>query len=430
MVSDLNLVYEGSVKNVWRPAKVASAANIPGYEMGSSLGGGLGAGIKQEYKIVDSSRLYFEYTDDYSVFDWGKMPDTIQNKGKALTMLGAYFFQELKRLDVWQKVKESKFLKAFDKQWRQARLEHPVFKDILIQGLPSHFCSISNSQGSPLLWNEVVDSSDPVYLEVLEADVVSPQECKVLNSTVFYYPPVKPFLLRRMVPLEVVFRFGMPAGSSLSARLEKDPKYASVLGLKDIPAPGAWFDRVVLEFYSKFEPKDRLLSAQEALLISGLAPSEFEQMTELAYGTALALYTIFAERGIELWDGKFEFLLANGQILLADSIGPDELRLIYRGCHLSKEMIRQIYRGGSWERACREAQNIAEGRGMPTAWKTICKEELEQLPPPLSASAKSVIDQLYGTLTNHVFGMEIFAGQSDINNFVDVSAQMLEGTPA
>lgn len=45
----LKLVYEGSVK------RLLERADIP-------------------------ERLYFEFTDDFSVFDWGKMPDSISKK--------------------------------------------------------------------------------------------------------------------------------------------------------------------------------------------------------------------------------------------------------------------------------------------------------------------------------------------------------------
>ena len=37
----------------------------------------------------------FHYSDRYSVFDWGEMPDLITGKGKALCMIGAYFFEKL-----------------------------------------------------------------------------------------------------------------------------------------------------------------------------------------------------------------------------------------------------------------------------------------------------------------------------------------------
>ncbi|PSQ38766.1 phosphoribosylaminoimidazolesuccinocarboxamide synthase, partial [Halobacteriales archaeon SW_10_66_29] len=37
----------------------------------------------------------FAFTDDYSVFDWGKMPDEIPDKGASLCTMGAFNFELL-----------------------------------------------------------------------------------------------------------------------------------------------------------------------------------------------------------------------------------------------------------------------------------------------------------------------------------------------
>ncbi|MGB8781199.1 MAG: phosphoribosylaminoimidazolesuccinocarboxamide synthase, partial [Candidatus Bathyarchaeia archaeon] len=37
----------------------------------------------------------FHFSDRYSVFDWGEMPDRIAGKGAALCLMGAYCFERL-----------------------------------------------------------------------------------------------------------------------------------------------------------------------------------------------------------------------------------------------------------------------------------------------------------------------------------------------
>ena len=37
----------------------------------------------------------FHFSDRYSVFDWGEMPDHIEGKSEALCMMGAYCFERL-----------------------------------------------------------------------------------------------------------------------------------------------------------------------------------------------------------------------------------------------------------------------------------------------------------------------------------------------
>jgi phosphoribosylaminoimidazole-succinocarboxamide synthase len=160
---------------------------------------------------------------------------------------------------------------------------------------------------------------------------------------------------------------------------------------------------------------------QEAALLSGLNATEFNKMTELALDVALALHEIFARVGIELWDGKVELLASKTSaescdIVLADSVGPDELRLIFDGQQLSKEMIRQFYRGSEWEKTLKKAQQIAFERGT-TAWKEICSRELESNPSPLSAEFKESTCKLYCVLANALINPPPFENHPDLQTF-------------
>lgn len=376
--TQMNCIYEGSVKRVWQPA------NKP-------------------------DRLWFEFTDDYSVFDWGKMPDTIANKGKALTAFGAHFFNALSQPKFWQGVATDKSVDSLDRHWRQNFQSSRTFAGLQELGLSTHYSGLVDEYGDDLPLNKLPETPR-AFLEVLKAHVPKVVPATISGQTVYYYPQDSNQHKTRLVPLEVVFRFGMPSGSSLKSRLEKNPGYAQQLGLTAVPAEGQWFNRPVLEFFTKLEPKDRLLTLQEAITISTLNVEQFQELTELATAAALGLYVQFAERGIELWDGKFEFIVSDDRLLLADSIGPDELRLIYKGAHLSKEFIRQIYRGTAWEKAVSESQKLAITRGAHD-WKAICSDELQQQPAPLSAEAKSLADALYPALANHIIGEPLFAGQ-------------------
>ena len=42
----------------------------------------------------------FHFSDRYSVFDWGEMPDHIEGKGAALCLMGAYCFEHLEEKGV------------------------------------------------------------------------------------------------------------------------------------------------------------------------------------------------------------------------------------------------------------------------------------------------------------------------------------------
>jgi phosphoribosylaminoimidazole-succinocarboxamide synthase len=381
----LQLAYEGSVKRVW---------SSPG----------------------QADTLWFEFTDDYSVFDWGKMPDTIAHKGRALALMGAYFFDRLSKKEFWEMLPSSLHLQLFDHAWLQQRWSHAVFNGLSNEGAQTHFRSLAQGAEHVSDLKKAATDPEPVLMEVLKAEVFRPEARNITGNTIYFY---KNDLTasRRLIPLEIVFRFGLPAGSSLVERLAKDPNYARTLGLKRQPQPNSFFEHPVIELYTKLEAKDRLLSYQEAALMAGLDGKTFENMIELATDVALGLFVMFADRSIELWDGKVEMILVDGQPMLADSIGPDELRLMHKGCHLSKELIRQIYRGSRWENAIKEAQTRA--LNLPNkGWKHICKEELGAAPEPLSPTDKVLVDQLYGVITNHLIRSEIFSKHPSLDEYI------------
>lgn len=373
--------------------------------------------VKRVYNSPDQSNtLWFEFTDDYSVFDWGKMPDTIAHKGRALALMGGYFFKRLAEKEFWKALPSSPQLRNLDQNWLKERWNHAVYARLLNAGVPTHFKSLAQASAPVTDYKTAAARPEAVLMEVLKAAVFRPEPRNITGNTIYFYDndvSVSP----RLIPLEIVFRFGMPAGSSLIERLDKDPSYVHVLGLKECPQPNSFFPHPVIELYTKLEPKDRLLSYQEAALMADLDGETFEEMIELATDIALGLYVIFAERSIELWDGKVEMILADGKPVLADSIGPDELRLIHQGGHLSKEMIRQIYRGSVWESAIKDAQTRA--KILPNkGWKHICKVDLGAAPEPLSAADKKIVDELYGVIANHVIGEPVFANHPSLEEYV------------
>jgi phosphoribosylaminoimidazole-succinocarboxamide synthase len=222
-----------------------------------------------------------------------------------------------------------------------------------------------------------------------------------------------------LVPLEVIFRFGAPEGSSFLDRVAADPGYASACGLGETPVAGAWFPFPIVEFFTKLEPADRFLSREEAKGVAALTEEEITELAQLTQLLALRLKDIFVARGLELWDGKFEFAFLPGEggqrsFQLVDSIGPDELRLIGKGgVHFSKEFLRRVYRGTAWYEALAKAKDLARIRGEKD-WKKICREELHAVPGRLPAPALEAATQLYPVLAESLardfLGKSIYPG--------------------
>lgn len=317
--------------------------------------------VKDVYGEPSGESCTFVFSDRYSIFDWGEMPDQLPRKGQALATMGDLFFRALSK-----------------------------------RGVSHHSLGLVDAQGAILPPGQASERLRVKNVKVLRGEKIGD------------YRPYAQRPVNALVPLEVVFRFGVPSGSSLFERLAERPSYAAELGLSKTPLPGEWLEKPVVEFFTKLEPSDRFLSEAEARSVGGLSQAELEKLSNLTLLIAGHVREIFSQSGIELWDGKFEFAFLPGakpesdrEFMLVDSIGPDELRLVKNGIHLSKEILRRYYRDSAWFDALKKAKAMApEGAD----WKKICKEELGQKPAPLPAHVAQAVAELYPALANAIAG--------------------------
>ena len=49
--------------------------------------------VKDIYGPDEDGALFFRFSDRYSIFDWGEMPDQLTNKGKSLAHTAFLFFK-------------------------------------------------------------------------------------------------------------------------------------------------------------------------------------------------------------------------------------------------------------------------------------------------------------------------------------------------
>ena len=253
----------------------------------------------------DNNQLYFNFSDRYSIYDWGEMPDHILEKGNALASMGHSFF---------------KFL-------NKTNCKHHFRDQVDLDLEPTKESSIINVQ---------------------KVNVLKPTK----DGEFYNYDIYQDKVTNSLVPLEVIFRLGLPEGSSFFKRAN-NPSYLKAIGVEDIPAQGEFFQRPIVEFSTKLEPMDRFLTYQEAQNISGLSDTEFQNLIQITQDLSLHLSELLTKMGLELWDGKFEFAfddIINEQrtFKLVDTIGLDELRINKDRTHLSKEILRQYYQGSNW----------------------------------------------------------------------------------
>jgi phosphoribosylaminoimidazole-succinocarboxamide synthase len=351
-------------------------------------------GSVKDIRGDEQSDFYiFEYSDRYSVFDWGEMPDLLENKGESLAVMADSFFKFLENPNTWSEWKtDSKIVQEF--------IQADFYKELARRGV------IHNGLGMVDEKLQTLDKGASRYFKVKKIDVLRP---KHNNNGQWDYSIFNERPTGCLVPLEVVFRHGLPKGSSLIRRVKKNPNYLNELGISDLSVSdikeGAIFDSPFLEFSTKLEPEDRYLSNADARAISGMNEQEFMKLINLTQVIALRLKDLFLELGLELWDGKFEFSFVKGDqesvrdFQMVDSIGPDEIRVLYKGAPLSKEFFRQFYLGSSWYEAVSKAKDVAREEGNPD-WKKICIEKFQQQPNRLDEGYRKTGESIYTTLAN------------------------------
>ena len=384
------LVYRGSVKNI-RQVK-APKGKIPG-------------------------RYIFEFTDDYSVFDYGKMPDKIRGKGAALAMMSAYLFEELASPEAWQSLfrASQKWEKIGGSPLRNRLMKSAAGKKVRERGLATHYIGLLDREGKVKRLSQLREPTHKLLVKAVP--VVDPRPLSIADNVIWDYSMFHPGLTQFLVPLENVFRFGVPVGSSLLKRLKRDPGYVRQIGLDRIPREGQWLERPVLEFFSKLEPSDRLLSSEAALNFSGLNGESLLELIDLCLLTAVFLYNLFLDRGLDLWDGKFEFVKSGDELLLADSITPDELRITMKNTQLSKEPLRQYYK--KYDPEFHGGINAIKDQGpQASSIRKAVKARIGRPPKRLDPEFKGIIEQMYQALVYRITASDLMAGSMTLEDVV------------
>jgi phosphoribosylaminoimidazole-succinocarboxamide synthase len=310
----------------------------------------------------------FIFSDRYSVFDWGEMPDHIDGKGEALCMMGAYCFEKLEE-----------------------------------KGVRTHYRGLVDNSGKVRRFYELDKPSN--IMEINLVNVYKPkaqvQEGKLKYDYSVYTPKLRNFL----IPLEIIYRNGLPEGSSVFKRLEKGLVTLEELGLTHRPKPGERLSKPIFDVSTKLEEGDRYLSWTEAQKIAGLSDSEVNEVKGLLLRVDGAISELASRTGLVNEDGKIELALDPlRRFMVVDVLGTlDECRFTYDGLHVSKEIARQYYRKTEWCTEVEETKKKALEKGVED-WKKLVKTEPPQLDPPL----KKIISHMYSATANEITRKKMF----------------------
>jgi phosphoribosylaminoimidazole-succinocarboxamide synthase len=313
----------------------------------------------------------FHFSDRYSVFDWGKMPDLIEGKGAALCVMGAYCFERLEE-----------------------------------EGIRTHYRGVINRNGRLVRTDEL---KEPV--NVMEIDLVNvyrPKPYTEAGELRYDYSVFTPNLTNFLIPLEIMYRNGLPEGSSVFRRLERGLKPED-LGLDHYPKPGEKLEKPIFDVSTKLEEKDRYITWSEAQKIAGLTDEEVAEIKEELFSVNSMITRMAARADLENEDGKIELAFdPQRKLMVVDVVGTlDECRFTYQGLHVSKEIAREYYRRTRWYGDVEEAKKRAGAEGIED-WRRLCRSQ----PPPLDSRLKRIIRDLYMAAANECTRLGLFDAPS------------------
>ena len=318
----------------------------------------------------------FHFSDRYSVFDWGEMPDLIDGKGEALCMMGTFCFERL----------EEKSVKT-------------------------HYRGLVDKNGKVVHFDELEQPSN--IMEVNLVNVYKPNPVTREGKLCYDYRAYTPQLRNCLIPLEIMYRNGLPEGSSVFKRLKQGQVTVRDLGLDHYPKADERLKKPIFDVSTKLEEKDRYVTWEEAKGLAGLTYGEVVEIQDLLLKVDNVITEIASKAGLVNEDGKIELAFDPfRKLMVVDVVGTlDECRFTYNGLHVSKEIARQSYRKTDWYKNVEEAKKKAEKEGIEN-WKKLCKTQ----PPKLDPTLKSIISQMYMATANELTRKKMF----DVANLADI----------
>ncbi|GFP27376.1 phosphoribosylaminoimidazolesuccinocarboxamide synthase [Candidatus Hakubella thermalkaliphila] len=302
----------------------------------------------------------FIFSDRYSVFDWGEMPDHIKNKGTALCIIGACLFEKLEEM-----------------------------------GIKTHYLGVVEDAKSKRL-SELKEPGNGMEIKLLR--VIKPE----IKENVYDYSVYQNERSNFLVPLEVIYRNSLPEGSSVFKRLKEASLKLEDIGLDEMPWPGQKLENPILDVSTKLEATDRYVTWEEAKNIAGLADDEVKEIKRITL-LVNELITREARRvGLVNEDGKIELGFDEDRnLMLVDVLGtPDECRFTFEDMPVSKEVARIFYRNTDW---CKEVEEAKKKDRV--GWKKLVRAT----PPSLPNRLEELISLLYQACCNEITRKRWFA---------------------
>ncbi|MFO1484982.1 MAG: phosphoribosylaminoimidazolesuccinocarboxamide synthase [Verrucomicrobiaceae bacterium] len=324
-----------------------------------------------------------ETTPAGSVFDVGSIFN-IEGNDLNRAIFRHAMYSRLGKPETWQRVKKAIESKPMDEAWRKELLSGPM-ESMLERGAATHHIGMVDAKTGEIV-REGMPANPSCHNVVRRFPVMHPPQRTLLGTHVFDYAQFHQSATY-VVPLEYIVRFGVTSGSSILKKYQSlsdsaKRAYEQELGLSEPMGVWEMLERPIYDLTSKYEPEDRAVSKQEALLMSGLSGQDFLSTIKMAILGGWAVRELLESAGLLLWDLKWEFAVDREELLFVDTIDADSFRgtsFIDVECkklviHFNKQAMRDYYRlvHPEWYAGINDAKLHAQKIGVP--FKQVLRE--------------------------------------------------------
>ncbi len=335
-------------------------------------------------------------TEAGSVFDVGSIFH-IEGNDLSRAVFRHALYTRLHQPETWTQVKTA--IEAdpnLDAAWKGELLAGPL-ETMIESGARTHHTGMMDARSGDIV-SGTMPEHPSTFNVVRRFPVIKPPQRPLLGGFVFDYAQFHQSDTY-VIPLEYIVRFGITSGSSILRKYESLSEaarraYEQELGLGKSMQPWTLLSPPIFDLTSKYEPEDRNVSKQEALLMSGVSGRHFLDTVKMALLGAYAVRAPLEQIGLLLWDLKWEFAVDRETLLFVDTIDADSFRatrfLEVDGrrlvIHYNKQAMRDYYRliHPDWYAGVNAAKAEAKRSGEP--FKQILKASQQSgLYPPTPA---------------------------------------------
>ncbi|MEM9284098.1 MAG: phosphoribosylaminoimidazolesuccinocarboxamide synthase [Verrucomicrobiota bacterium] len=263
-----------------------------------------------------------------SVFDVGALFE-IEGHDVNRALFRHVLYSRMADPKIWQEVKQAiENEPDLDDGVRQELLSG-VLEECCEKGARTHHEGMLDAETGEVA-TEGVPRTPSACNVVRRYQILKPERLNLLGAHLFDYSQF-PQEDRFVVPLEYIVRFGITSSSSVYRRylgMDESGRQAFEKELGVTRQLEAWqyLERPIGDFTSKFEPEDRMVTRQEALIMSGLDGEKFGDSAKLAILGAWVVRQLVEQIGLMMWDIKWEFAKDGSDIVFVDTIDTDSFR--------------------------------------------------------------------------------------------------------